>query len=433
MPLEVVSHTRFEYDFIRDQPSPSRQLFASVLGPRNPNVQNDTSGDVALALSAIALANFHARHYDLRASHLSLIKYGKALCKLNSRLSQTGESVPEDLVLMAVILGIYQNIVRMPVSKPQLLGSWIHHFRGSVNMLAASGTKAACCTSLALFLSKQALMSRLRIGVLISLPTVIRQSFEQATDLQSRATQLGFRVVTLHTVFRDAYSPPHNCMPRHALAEQVVALEQDFRDLLADMKSTIPSDIKTISGRDHPRWYWPISMHSGAPIFNYYFQSQQAASIWLIYYTARLQLYVLRMKLHAAPGILSAQVNSTHDLSSCDLPDAASGLTKTFDDIAAIVFPILTETWNGNTLPTSFDSIRSITTYTIMMPLQIARNTLSFSPGLATVLAPAKLAWIINVLCVLEEKAGVNEAWCWRDEDEDVATAAIQRELVRTE
>jgi hypothetical protein len=47
----------------------------------------------------------------------------------------------------------------------------------------------------------------------------------------------------------------------------------------------------------------------------------------------------------------------------------------------------------------------------------------------AHIIAAETVDWIAHVLDMMRERLGVAEAWCWRDEDEEIARSNIERSL----
>ena len=85
LPIENLAHQRFLYDFTGLGLSAFRanlKAFVEVCGPGTA----EETGPV-LAVSAVALANFHKRQNDERAAKLAWRSYGKALTKLRDHIA----------------------------------------------------------------------------------------------------------------------------------------------------------------------------------------------------------------------------------------------------------------------------------------------------------------------------------------------------------
>ena len=105
----LLARHRFIYDFSKSGTS----LSALALEGKSPypttSGKDQCAGSaVESAMFATALANFHARHYDLRAAQLARTELGKALAILQQTMRDSRCRVTPDLVLVAVLLGLHQ-------------------------------------------------------------------------------------------------------------------------------------------------------------------------------------------------------------------------------------------------------------------------------------------------------------------------------------
>ena len=149
--IETLARQRFIYDFCDSMKG------LSLTDALVKDEQGMSDGAEA-AFVATALANFNTRHRDLRAASLATSALGRALSILACSLRSSQAKVTHKMVLMAILLGLHQVRVRQRhyvacarllavcsqaemqnISRDKhLIGSWVHHFRGSVHLLDAA-------------------------------------------------------------------------------------------------------------------------------------------------------------------------------------------------------------------------------------------------------------------------------------------------------
>lgn len=108
LPVTDLARQRFLHDFTESGRSPFFAHLHRSVEPHGLDPGNVEETGLAMAFSAVSLANFHRRYFDQRADDLAHVNHGKALTKLGGALSHLSDRGSYELVFMAVLLGIYQ-------------------------------------------------------------------------------------------------------------------------------------------------------------------------------------------------------------------------------------------------------------------------------------------------------------------------------------
>ena len=105
-----LARSRFLYDF-SDRSSGLSAMSSfrelSVSGSASESTQLEREG-IRAAFAATSLANFHSRHHDPRAESLARPALGRALAMLRQSLECSNGEISQDLVIMALLLGLQQ-------------------------------------------------------------------------------------------------------------------------------------------------------------------------------------------------------------------------------------------------------------------------------------------------------------------------------------
>lgn len=424
MDVQEVARHRFLYDFSESNSGFSAMSFGDLSSRTLRRELTDRDG-LEAALTATSLANFRVRHCDTRTSLAASAALTRALAILSQALRASRPQVTLNIVLTAILLGLHQNISH----ERHLIGSWVHHFRGSVNLLEAAaddGIDEAIYIKLSKLMKMQALCFSLSAELPIPLPSRMRRNLNTKTDLRSRTLALAARTADFCARVRKR-NPRLNVDHRFEVRDEATVLTSAFHELECELEVALPYHSQDSHNDLYPKWYHPISTFLGGPEKIHLYAALKDVGTWNIQRMTYMRLQSLFLDYELCDySLLSATPER-----QCEALDSAqmhtAKLLKLVEDLSASIYYTLSHQADGLQPLTSFDEIAGSKAYSLLTPITMAIQSLKSLSS--SVQASERLEWLTHVLNVFKEKFGISDAWCWRDGDEDKAKILIEQQL----
>ena len=97
------------------------------------------------------------------------------------------------------------------------------------------------------------------------------------------------------------------------------------------------------------------------------------------------------------------------------------------EDLSASVYFCLSHRASGMTPIARLEDVAGAKAYALISPLGVAGQCVEMVAAHEE--ASERMTWISHVLKVMQEKLGISEAWCWREGQNKIGKASVEREL----
>lgn len=255
----------------------------------------------------------------------------------------------------------------------------------------------------------------------------MRTELASRFDLKSRVLALAAQAGDLCALAR-AEMQSVSLQQGNETHDQLDLLRHTFEQLGHELRASFPYRSASSDLFAYPIWYRPVSTLAGGPREVHQYLSAEDVATWNTYRMAflRLQTTIAKAGLQES-GIALPLSSGEYRGDNKGLHIATAESLALSDATCASIFYSLSSRGDGQPEIQSLEDVPGAKAYALITPLAVTLRCFDELPP--SPMASKVRTWIKNVLDIMEQRLGVSEAWCWRDEDESIAKLEIERIL----